>query len=493
MKLGERIRSGTKWLFAGRIGNQLLQFVFGVVLARLLVPADFGMLVTVQIFTGLVGFVAGGGMGEALIRAKHAEPSDFQVVFTIQLAICALIYAFFFSIAPWFAIWFDEPLYEDLLRISALSFMIRPFTSIPRSMLSREMRFKAIAIADVVTMLSTGVASVLLALSEFGVWSLVWGGLLGSLLNALILVHHTRWKPRFQFDGQAARIFGGVGVKFTVNFIFDYLITQVGNLIVSRILGPAATGLYNKAISLNAMPLNMIGGSASRPVFRAISAEQDNLDKAKYMYFRMMTLVSVYALPFYVGLWWLAKSFIVVVYGEKWANSADVLAIIAVVGLFQCLTYPAGTLVAGLNALGKEIRIQIEVLALLVAAGLYSVQWGIKGVAWAAVGVAFYQALRMSLLANSCVGARYRELFKAVRPALLLNGTLFLTLMLADFVIFGRHFADDSMGYLVGMGGVGVITYTLAFLFIPIEALDAEVMRWKKTLRIAPATEVKAD
>jgi len=493
MQLGELIRSGTKWLLAGRVGNQLLQFVFGVVLARLLVPADFGMLVTVQVFTGLAGFVAGGGMGEALIRAKQAEERDFQVVFTIQLAICALIYAFFFSIAPWFAIWFDEPLYEDLLRISALSFMLRPFTSIPRSMLSREMRFKAVAMAEMATMLSTGVASVLMALSGYGVWSLVWGGLLGSLLNALILVYHTRWKPRPLFDAQVGRTFGIVGVKFSINHILDYLRMQVGNLIVSRILGPAATGLYNKAISLNAMPINMIGGSAFQTVFRAISSEQDNLDKAKYMYLRMMTLVSVYALPFYVGLWWLAKSFIVVIYGEKWADSADVLVIIVIIGLFQCLTFPAGALVAALNALGKEIVIQIEVLVLLVAGGLYGVQWGIQGVAWAAIGVGLYQAFRMSLLANSCVGARYRELFKAVRPALLLNGILFLTLMLADFIIFGRHFADDSMGYLIGMGGVGVITYTLAFLFIPIEALDAEVMRWKKTLRIAPVTAGKAD
>jgi len=493
MKLGDRIRLGTKWLFAGRVGNQLLQFVFGVALARLLLPSDFGMLVTIQVFTGLAGFVAGGGMGEALIRSKEAEISDFQVVFTIQLAICALIYTFFFSISPWFALWFDEPLYDVLLRVSALSFLIRPFTGIPRSMLSREMRFKAIAMVDVVTMLSTGIASVLMALNGFGVWSLVWGGLLGSVLNAVILVHHTRWTPRLRFDRQAARTFGVVGVKFSVNHILDYLRTQIGNLIVSRILGPAATGLYNKAISLNAMPINMIGGSAFKAVFRAISSEQDDLDKAKYMYFRMMTLVSVYALPFYVGLWWLAKSFVIVVYSAKWADSVDVLLILVVIGLFQCLTFPAGALVAALNALDKEIRIQIEVLALLVAGGLYGVQWGITGMAWAAVGVAFYQTLRMSSLANSCVGAHYSEIFKAIRPALILNSTLFAALMLADYAVFGRYFDDASAAYLIGMGGVGVATYAVAFLFMPITALRAEAMRWKKALRIAPATAAGSD
>ena len=100
MSLGDSIRHGAKWLLGGNLASQVLQFGFGIVLARLLVPADFGVLVTVQIFTGLAGFIAGGGTGQALVRAKEAKHEDFQVVFTLQLLIGLLIYTVFFLMAP---------------------------------------------------------------------------------------------------------------------------------------------------------------------------------------------------------------------------------------------------------------------------------------------------------------------------------------------------------------------------------------------------------
>ena len=103
MNLGQSIRTGAKWLMIGNTGNAILQFGFGVALARLLVPADFGMIITIQVFTGFVGMVTSGGMGQALIRAKEVRQEDFNAVLTLQLAIGLLIYTGFFLSSPWFA------------------------------------------------------------------------------------------------------------------------------------------------------------------------------------------------------------------------------------------------------------------------------------------------------------------------------------------------------------------------------------------------------
>lgn len=142
MNLGQSIRGSSAWLFIGSTGSQVLTFLFGIVLARLLVPADFGILLTISIYTGIAGFVAGGGMGQALVRAKEAAKKDYDIVFTLQLIIGSLIYTTFFFSAPWFAKWYDTPLYTELLRVSALSFIFRPFVNLPGSILQREMRFK---------------------------------------------------------------------------------------------------------------------------------------------------------------------------------------------------------------------------------------------------------------------------------------------------------------------------------------------------------------
>ncbi|MBE0437667.1 MAG: oligosaccharide flippase family protein, partial [Methylomicrobium sp.] len=145
MQLGASIRSGTLWLFTGNVSQRALEFFFGIILARLLVPADFGLLVMTQVFTGFAGFIAGGGMGQALVQSKDISTNHFQVVFTLQLLICSAIYSVFYFVSPYIALWLDNPIYTDLLRVSTLNFLIRPFINISRAKLSRDMRFKSIA------------------------------------------------------------------------------------------------------------------------------------------------------------------------------------------------------------------------------------------------------------------------------------------------------------------------------------------------------------
>src|SRR4051812_2412688 len=148
MTLGQRIRAGAKWSGAGSLTGQMLQFLVSIALARLLVPADFGLIATVQIFTGFAGIFASGGTGEALVRAQHVTRRDFNVVLTLQLTIGAFIFLLLYLGAPALAHWFANPLYQDLLRISAVSFLLRPFNNLPKVMLRREMRFKAISLID---------------------------------------------------------------------------------------------------------------------------------------------------------------------------------------------------------------------------------------------------------------------------------------------------------------------------------------------------------
>ena len=188
MSLGQRIRSGAVWLFVGNAGSQIIGFFLGIVLARLLAPEDFGMLITLQVFTGLAGFVAGGGMGQALVRAKEVSTEDYDIVFTLQLIMGSLIYAVFFFSAPWFADWYDRPIYADLLRVSALSFIFRPFVNLPGSLLHRDMRYKAQTVVKVTTLLLTNAICIGMAYLGYGVWSLIMGGIAGSVVSMVLLI-----------------------------------------------------------------------------------------------------------------------------------------------------------------------------------------------------------------------------------------------------------------------------------------------------------------
>jgi len=143
MSLGNTIRHGAKWVFIGNTGSQIINFGLGLILVRLLMPAEFGMVAAVLIFTNLAGFVAGGCMGQALVRAKEANKRDYDLLFTLQFLIGLAIVGFFFAIAPWFGRWYGNPQYADLLRVASLSFMVCPFFNVPSNMLHRDMRLEA--------------------------------------------------------------------------------------------------------------------------------------------------------------------------------------------------------------------------------------------------------------------------------------------------------------------------------------------------------------
>jgi teichuronic acid exporter len=487
---GQSIRSSTKWVFFGGIGSQALNFAFGVILARLLVPADFGALVTIQIFTGLVGYIAGGGMGQALVQAREANNDDFQMVFTLQLIIGVLVYAGFFLFSPLIALWFDNPLYSSLLKISALSFILRPFINIPNSKLFREMRFKENTFLQIFTLLVSSFTSIALAYHGHGVWSLVWGGLAGSVAGILLVTPLSGWKPGLRFDFRRARQLASYGFKVSANDLVIYLREQTSNFILSHQMGTAAVGIFNKANSLSQMPSGMISGSVYHPVFRELSKEQGNLDKSRYLYFRAITLVSVYSLPFYVGLWWLADPFVLVVYGVKWQASAQPLGILALAGLFYAIENQSGAVAAAQNKLGTELRIQLASWALMAIAVYSGLHYGLSGVASGLVGVYAFNAAAMSWLAHRSLQARFAMLLTAIKPALILNSLLFASLLFLDHFIH-TSIKTTPLIYMLSMAVTGAIIYIVLFLFLPLSRLRDEQMNWKRKLGLHPQLQPK--
>lgn len=482
MSLGQKIRTGAAWLFVGNVGKQALSFVFGIVLARLLAPRDFGMLVTIHVFTGLADFVAGGGMGRALIRARTATEQDYNIVFTLQVIIGCLIYATFFFLAPWFAQWYSNPVYTDLLRVSALSFIFRPFVNLPGNLLTRQMRFKAQAGVGITSLLVSSAVSIAMAYLGYGVWSLIWGGIAGSAVSATLLMPIAKWRPGVSLDFRRGRDIARYGLLISVNDIVFYLRSQVSVFILSRTLGPASVGLYNKSESLARMPHTFITGSVYPVLFRALAAEQDNRDKSRYLYFRAITLIAVYATPFYIGLLWLAEPFVRGVYGPKWEEAAGPLAILTLAWPFWLMGNLSGNVLAARNWLDRELTVQFATLIVTVLAVLIGLSNGIEGVAWAIVGSTGFAATYQYWLACQCLRARLSAFLLALIPAAALNAVLAAALFLTDHVL-PQVLRNNDLAYLALMAVAGGIVYLGSFLYLPFAALRTEQERWKGRLR----------
>lgn len=484
VSLGHSIRSGAKWLFIGNTGSQIFTFIFGIILARLLVPADFGMVVTISVFTGLAGYIAGGGMGQALVRAKEVQKQDYDVVFTLQIFIGSLIYAGFFLAAPWIAKWYNTPLYADLIRISALSFIFRPFVNLPSSILHREMRFKASTAVGFSTLLLSSAVSIAMAYTGYGVWSLIFGGIAGSLAGALILASLTRWRPGFSLEFGRGKDIARYGMVVTLSDFIVYLRSQASNFILSKTIGPQGLGLFNKANSLTLIPHGPITGAVYQVTFRALAKEQDNLDLSQYIYLRSITLVSIYTWPAFLALGWLAFPLIHFVYGDKWVGVAIPMTWLAAIGPFIVLEILAGSVLAARNWVGKEIPVQLAQLVIVVAGVLAGLPYGLQGVAIGASLANIYGAFHMSWLASKCLRMPMRRIAISLWIPLLLNMAVLMLWFTIDVVFRPlEHFGN--LTYLLIMFSSGGMLYALLFLFAPIPQMDSEKQRWLRLLQPA--------
>lgn len=478
MSSAQSFRSSVRWLFVGSTGNQILGFLFGIVLTRLLAPEHFGVLLTTQVFTGFAGFLAGGGMGQALIRSKEATADDYRSVFTLQLGIGTAIYAFFFALAPAFSVWYENPIYTDLLRVSALSFIIRPFVNLPTTLLHRGMKFNTIALFNLGILIVTNVLSVIMAFAGMGVWALVLGGLIGSLVSVVVLQAITGWRPGFTRDFSRAKHLAQYGALTSATDIIFYLRQQASTAILSSTLGAAAVGLYNKGESLAKMPHAFVTGSVYHVLFRAIAAEQDNLDRCRYLLFRSVGLLAVYLTPLYILLFWVSDPLVGFVYGEKWLESAQVIAIICLAWPALLIDNMAGAVLGAQNWLHYELPVQIGALALTAVAVYVGQHYGIEGVAAAIVLVFYLSSIVMFWLAAKCLRARVQELVRALRPALLLNIPLLIISGGLYRLLTGTGAQLDLTGAIV-LTGVSGLAYGLAFLFAPIESLATEQARYR--------------
>lgn len=477
------IRRGVAWAFVGRVSDQLLTFAFGVVLARLLAPEAFGMLLTIQIFTGLVGFVAGGGMGQALVRAQSVTKEDFDVVFTLQLLIGCVIYGLFFVTAPLFADWYGNPMYRDLLRLSALSFVFRPFVTVPTNALHRDLRFKAMAGVNIACLIASSGVSIALALRGWDVWSLIWGGIAGSAVRSVLLMWQTGWRPAFSLRFARAGGLARYGALVAGNDLVDYLRERVSIFILSQTLGPQSVALFNKGESLAMMPFQFVSGSVYQVLFRALAVEQANLDKCRYLFTRSVGLVAIYATPFYVALFWLAEPLVRGVYGERWVGSAGPLFWLSFAWPMWLLGNLSGAVAASHNRLNVELRLQLLTLALNAVAIWLALPAGINGVAWALLAVFAISSSMMLALALRTLQAAWRDALRALYPAIALNLALAFVLASVERVLPTSILSHDLL-HVVSLAGVGAAVYALLVLYTPLPALRSEQTRWRSALRL---------
>ncbi|WP_417898744.1 lipopolysaccharide biosynthesis protein [Bacillus haimaensis] len=416
-----KVISSLFWKLLERGGTQGIQFIVTIVLARLLLPEEFGLIVLVTIFITIAGVFVQSGFNTALIQKKNSDEVDFSSVFYLSLLVASLLYIGLFFIAPIAAAFYEEPQLTTVLRIQSLTLFFGAINSIQIAVVSKKLEFKKLFISSLGAMIVSATAGIMMAYAGFGVWSLVVQHLSNQLLVTIILWFTVKWRPTLLFSFARIKTLFAFGWKVLVSSLLDTLYINLTSLFIGKMYSSATLGFYNRGEQFPKLIVSNINGSIQSVMFPTLSSNQDNIKRVKDIVRRSIVTSSFIVFPVMVGMAAVAEPLVNIVLTEKWLPAVPFLQIF-------CASYalwPIHTAnLQAINALGRsDIFLKLEifkkllglvVIAISIPFGAYAMAFGVFVVSIISTFINAYPNLKL-------IDYRYREQWKDIIPSLILS------------------------------------------------------------------------
>jgi PST family polysaccharide transporter len=489
--LTHRTIDGLFWSALATSANVILQLAVVAVLARILTPRDFGTLAAATAAIGLSTIVANLGVAPAIIQRRELTSAHIETAFTMSCAMGLIMGGVFFACAPLMADFYRMPQLTNILRILSLVFPMSSVGLVPGALLSREMRFRRIAIRNTLSyLLGYGGVSITLSLLGFGVWALVLGQLVQTSIQTWQTIMLAGQPLRFGWERQARRDLLGYGINFTLGRFGNYAANQFDNIIVGRVLGPIALGYYSRAYQFISMPANLFGTVTDSVLFPAMSVVQDDRSKLERAYRQSLATIALTTLPVSGLLFVAAPEAVGVLLGDHWAAVIVPFRVLVVSLLFRTSYKMSDSLARASAATLNRAWRQWFYAASVIGGALLGTHYGIFGVAVGvslAIIVNFFLMLQLSIAISgvspqTLLIIHLRHLLVAVFT----TSAAFLTITAA------RTFALPELARLAAASAAAAITWLLILWLVP--ALLGEELVWLVGIlknRIAPCRSAR--
>lgn len=477
MRLKKSFVGGVFWSFIQQFSTQLISFLVQLVLARTLLPAEFGLIGMLTVFIGVGSALFEGGMTISLIKESSTDSRDYSTVFIFNLCVSILVYFLFFLCAPYIAQFYNQPLLTDIARVYGLSFIFLAFGTVQNTILVKEMNFKKQAYLAFPSLVIGSSLGVFLAINNFGVWALVYSVLLTNFCNTLLLWITSKWRPNFSFDRDKFKIHFYFGYKMTISSLLDTIFTNIYQIIIGRLYNPVLVGYYTRANSLVMLPVGNISAVLNKVIFPLFSAVKDDTLELRKLYKKIMLMIFFIITPLIVLMILLSKEIIIILFTEKWLPIVPIFQVLCLSGLLYPLhLYNLMILqVKGKSGLFLKLEI-IKKIMVVIVVGI-SISFGFYGLLFGSAVSSVLALFINTFYAGKFIQYKMYNQLIDLMPTLLISFIMaavmhFLNLYLVDFTVFSR---------LVLIGTSGILTY-LTFAVIFKNDSTNEIIKAIKTL-----------
>lgn len=463
------VASGFLWRFFERIAAQAVSFIVSTLLARLLLPEEYGTIALVNIFISLANVFVTSGFGNALVQKKNADDTDFSSVFYFNMTLSVVLYAVIFFCAPLIASIYDAPELTLVCRVMGLRLIIASVNTIQHAYVSRHMLFRRFFWSTLGGTVLSGIVGIAMAYFGFGIWALVAQYMVNVTTDTVVLFFTVKWRPKLLFSLKKLRGLISYGWKLLVSELVNTGYMELRSLIIGIKYTSADLAYYNRGQSLPKLFVVNVNSAIQSTLFPVLSKAQDDLERLRGMARRAIRISSYIVLPLTIGLALTAKPFISVLLTDRWLECVPFLQMYCV---FYGLMPMQSANLQVIKAIGRtDIYLKLEIVkkAVGILLLLVSMPFGVHVIAAGAVASNVFAVL-INTVANKKLldyglWQQLKDLFNGILPLTIMSAAVFAAgllplpdlLLLAVQVLVGAvvyilaswALKNESFGYLL--------------------------------------------
>ena len=469
--LKNKTKKGLAWSMIERFATQGVQFLFGIILARLLSPDDYGIIAMPLVFLAIAQCIIDSGFSTVLIRKPELTEDDLSTAFYFNIGIGILCYAVLFFSSPLIADFYHTPILSSLLKVTALAVLFNPLCAVQQAILTRKIDFKTQAIVSLSGAVVSGIVGLYMAYNGFGVWSLVFQQVGGYVMRTILLWILGKWKPKRKWSWESFHYLWGFGSKMLGSGLLDTIYNNIYPIVIGKYFSAQDLGNYTRAQQFSSLPSSNVTGVLQRVTFPVLSRIQNEDERLARNYRKILKLSAFLIFPLMLILSAVADPLIRVLLSDKWEGCIILLQILC----FSLMWYPIHAI--NLNLLTvkgrSDLFFRLEVFKKIIGVSIMVVTIP-HGIIWMVSGGIVSSMI--SLIINTYYTGKLINVgyLKQMGDLLPIFGVSFAVWI----IVHGSMMMSSNIYVQLIIGSlVGVIVYlVLAKLFLRTEWEDAMSM-----------------
>lgn len=422
MSLKKKAIDGVFWSGVRKLALNGIEFVLGIILARLLTPAEFGMVATIMIVISISEVFVNSGFQQAIIRKQDCTESDYSTAFFFNFAVGVLFFIIIFFSAGWLSVFFKNTELKPIIQVLGIGLIINSLSFTQNAQLSRKIDFKTLTKISVIATTTSGIIAIVMAFAGFGVWSLVAKFILRLGFRSLLLWYWNKWRPGLIFSRSSFRELFGFGSRLLASGLIVKLFQNLNYFVIAKFFSSEDLGFYTRAELFK----NWLGGNVAATItavgYPTLAQVQDNRERTRHIFIEMFKSTAFVIVILMAGLFATSEALVVSLLGEQWRPSVELLQLFCFLGVIQPLNSMNINI---LNVVGRSdlyLRLQIISESIAFPTIFLGIFFGIKALI---IGRIFCTMISFVLFCR--YAARYtdytiREQLKDILPPLLLAG-----------------------------------------------------------------------